>query len=175
MQQRIRAFLSYLLSFRRPAGSWQFEDYPVCVRRQQPGGTGVDYPAYRAQIINWWTLPGLGDTPAAAKNYLRESFELYQQSEETLPRPGCRVPIQFAESSIVDADPEIYRKFIVDVLGFDLADPVFISDQSSLLDFEGVNGGIDLFKRTQEVFGVDVSDITDSNLASIFRRIQDTR
>ena len=161
MQQRIRAFLSYLLSFRRPAESWQFEDYPVCVRRQQPDGTGADSPAYRAQITNWWTLSGLGDTPAAAKDYLRESFELYKQSGETLPIPGCHVPIQFSESSAVDADPEIYRKFIVAVLGFDLEDPVFISDQSSLLDCEGVNGGIDLFKPTQEVFGVDVSDITD--------------
>jgi len=157
----LRATLSYLLSFVRRSGHWQFSDYPVRIKCQNSDDAETEYPPYCAQIINWWTLTGLGESPRAARDNLRENFEKYKQNNDTIPRPGSRAPIQFAESSVVESDPEIYRRFIVDVLGFGPEDPVFISDESSLFDFDGVNEGIDLIEQTRVVFGVDVSDIAD--------------
>src|SRR5688572_2728734 len=174
MMERLRAFLSYILSFRRHENHWRFEDYPVRIRNQRHHGTDASVPPFCAQIINWWTVSGFGDTPVAAKDDLRQKFNVYKQSNDTIPRPGCLVPIQFADSSVVESNPDIYSKFIVDVLGFSPDDPVFVSDQSSLFDFGSVSSDVHLFDRTREVFGVDVSDITDGNLASIFKRIQDS-
>jgi len=169
---RIRAFPCFVLSFRRRKNCWRFEDYPVRVRKQQSHNTGSPIPAYCAQIINWWTITGLGDTPEAARDDLGKNFAKFKKSNAIIPRPGCDVPVQFADATVVESNPGIYDKFIVDVLGFGPGDPVFISDQSSLLDFDGVNGGVNLFERVRDVFGVDVTDITDGNLAAIFRRIE---
>src|SRR5687768_2324719 len=159
--ERISAFLSYVFSFRRRENCWRFEDYPLRIRKQRTNDTDSEFPAYCAQVINWWTMTGLGETPPAAKEDLRRNFDEYKQNNDTIPRPGCQVPIQFAESSVVESNPDIYRKFVVDVLGFSPDDPVLISDQSSLFDFGGVSSDVHLFDRTREVFGVDVSDITD--------------
>lgn len=117
---------------------------------------------------------GIGETASEAQANLSERFSEYRSSKQSLPRPGTRVPISFADSSIVDSYPDISQKFFQRVLGFDAADPVFISDESSLFDFDGVNGGIDLVERTKAVFGVDVSDIEDRNLAKIFTRIKES-
>jgi hypothetical protein len=170
--ERIHTVLAFVLSFRRHANSWRFEDYPVRVRKQRTDNAELAIPGYCAQIINWWTLTGVGNTPETAKDDLRQNFSKYKQNNVTIPRPGCHVPIQFADAIVVESNPEIYSRFIVEVLGFGPEDPVFISDQSSLCDFDGVNGGVNLFERVREVFGVDISDITDGNLASIFKRIE---
>lgn len=170
--ERARAFFSYILSFRRRRNNWRFEDYPVRVRKQATGDPDADIPPYCAQFINWWTITGLGNTPASAKDNLRQNFETYKQSNDSIPRPGCQAPIEFADSTVVQRDPELYCRFIAEVLGFGPEDPVFISDQSSLSDFDGVNGGVDLYERIREVFGVDVSDISDGSLAAIFKRLQ---
>jgi hypothetical protein len=169
--ERIRAVLAYLLSFRRRINNWRFEDYPVRVRKQRTDDPESAVLEYCAQIINWWTLTGVGNSPETATGDLRQNFAKYKQDNVTIPRPGCHVPIQFADTTVVESNPEIYGRFIVEVLGFGPEDPVFISDQSSLGDFDGVNGGVNLVERVREVFGVDVSDITDGNLASIFKRI----
>jgi len=186
--ERFRAFLSYVLSYRRRKGSWRFADYPVCVTPQRSDdclratATRRDYPSYR---IKWSTIAGLGDTPNAAIDDLRQNFVDYKRNNDTIPRPGCHVFVQFAESffferldpeiyrTFAESDPEMLRKFMIDVLRLRPDEPLRISNESSLFDFAGEDGGICLFERIREVFGVDLSDVTDGNLASVLSRIQD--
>jgi hypothetical protein len=81
-----------------------------------------------------------------------------------MPRPGRKVPIEFAPSSMVYARPELTDDFIARILGIEWA---FVSDKSSLWDFhtDGTNDALNA--KIKDVYGVDVSDIESGNLAMI--------
>jgi hypothetical protein len=82
------------------------------------------------------------------------------------------VPIEFAATEQVDAYPELTDDFIRRVLGLEWA---FISDGSSLWDFctgQSLNA---FYTRIEELYGVDVSDITSANLTRILSKIAASR
>jgi hypothetical protein len=165
--QQLLAFWKRLLSFLKT--EWTLRDYPVRVKKQ--ADTSPEIPKYCAQIVNWWIMTGLGNTEEEALLELQRSLEDFKQREGYLPRPGTGMPIEFAPTIGIAAHAETSRRFIDEVLGFSANDPVFISDQSSLYDFEGTSTGTDLDEKIRAVFGVDVSDIEDRNLVRIFERI----
>jgi hypothetical protein len=157
-----------LLSYTK--SDWNFSDYPVRVsemRDAQPG-----QPKYYARILNWY-LGGFGETPDAAVDDLRTRFENFKENRAgDVKRPGLSMPIEFASQEGLEKHDETAERFIDEVLGFGPSAPVFISDESSLLDFTATEEEtIDYVARTNEVFGVDISDITDGNLLKIFERI----
>jgi hypothetical protein len=168
--EQLRAGWKWTLSFLKP--TWSLNDYPIRVREQREGSDDLPIPRYRAQVIGWWTLSGLGDTKGEAQANLSKAFDAYQSKHADLPRPGKHVPIEFAETSGIDAHRDTAARFLTEVLGFGPSDPIFISDQSSLLDFDGVIED-NLVSKVEEVFGVDVSDIEDGNLVKVFARIDD--
>ena len=90
--ERIRAFLSYVFSFRRRENCWRFEDYPLRIRKQRTNDTDSEFPAYCAQVINWWTMTGLGETPPAAKEDLRRNFNEYKQNNARFHDPDAKFP-----------------------------------------------------------------------------------
>jgi hypothetical protein len=75
---------------------------------------------------------------------------------------------QFASQVRVDAHPELKQEFIRRVLELPWA---FISDESSLLDFTAAPDSTILLERVKQIYGVDVSDIANGNIADILERI----
>ena len=52
-----------------------------------------------------------------------------------------------------------------------------ISDESSLYDFTGLDEMqlLDINKKIQEIYNIEISDIKSRNLLEIFRRISDSK
>jgi hypothetical protein len=158
--------------------NWELADYPVIIREQKverdserPPSRGVQQ-RYLARIVNWWVMTGGGDTPDQAMAELVDGFGRMkyarQRDQKAMPRPGTKVPIEFAPSNSVCANPELTEDFIRRVLGLDWA---FVSDQSSLGDFHTDDTNEVLNAKIKEVYGVDVSDVESGNLAEILQRI----
>jgi hypothetical protein len=150
---------------------WRLEDYPLSLwtQRESPPGTPsrlLTYP-WRASIINWY-LSGTGATPALAVEDLRKRLETLKLNGEELPRPGTKVPIQFAATDRIDRHTELADDFVRRVLGLERA---WISNESSLWDFHCEESNADLEKKIHDIYGVDVSDIESGNLGAILDRI----
>ena len=160
--EKIKATIKWARSFSKK--DWDLEDYPIRVTRQHEGE--ADIPEWSAQIINWWALTGLGNTKAEALAELRVSLSKARESREKLPRPGAKVPIDFASGDKLDSNWEIVSRIIQEVLGYEPED-VFVSDESSLWDFAGDEGIEGYQKKIREAFGVDISHLEAANLADI--------
>jgi hypothetical protein len=105
---------------------------------------------------------------AGLGHQLRVSQSSEAARRKPLPRPGIHAPIEFAAQERVDAHPELADDFVRRVLGLDWA---WISDGSSLSDFHTGETNDALYAKIGEVYGVDVSDIENGNLAEILDRI----
>lgn len=152
---------------------WKLADYPVRVRPN--GKDATSDQQWLAQILNWPGPVGMGATKEEAVAKLDETLEgirAYRRThQEKMPRPGTKVPIQFAPTTRVSADIALHDDFIIRVLGFAPGSPVFISDQSALGDFGDEAYAAQLQKKIFEIYGVDVSDIKGGVLCDIFDRI----
>jgi len=166
------ARVKYLLSFLKR--EWALSDYPVRVRRQaaldRPERMGqLQALPWIAQIVNWWSLIGMGDSREAALESLRQHFDEYKQIHRVTPRPGMRVPLELASTAKIDRYRVLARDFFDRILGMDF-DTCFVSDQSSLWDFPDTAQAVD---RIRAVYGVDVSDIEDGNLVRTVERLRE--
>lgn len=157
---------------------WELADYPVVIRdlgvepdSERTPSRGVRQ-RYLARIVNWWVMTGAGDTPKHAMadlvNQFRRIKDSRQRDGKSMPRPGTKVPIEFALSNRVYARPELTDDFIQRVLGLDWA---FVSDESSLWDFHNDETNYVLNAKIKEIYGVDVSDLESGNLGEILDRI----
>jgi hypothetical protein len=171
-----RRFWKWCRSFAKT--DWELEDYPVSVRKQK---LDPDLPArftqhqYWARVLGWRIEAG-GASKAEALSVLGEQFAKRKFSwldeGRTLPRPGVRVPIEFASQERISARAEFAEDFIHRVLGYSSA---WISDESSLWDFHFEETNDALLARIKEVYGVDVSDIASARLCEIFERIAEAQ
>jgi hypothetical protein len=172
---QLRALWKLCLSYRKR--DWDLSDYPVVFRTQiSDHASAYDNPRFKlhqyvATIVNWH-LTGCGDTREEALRELRSNFVAFKskkkESGKPLPRPGTRVPIEFAPQDRVNANPELAQDFIRRVLELDWA---WISDESSLWDFNGDETNDALNAKIREFYDVDVSDIKSARLCEIFERI----
>jgi len=162
----------WVAPFRRR--EWQLCDYPIGTRGS--GGDVNRKGKWLAQILNWPGPMGVGASEKKAVANLRQNFENIRANrsanQERMPRPGKKVPVQFAPTVRVLADPALHDDFIIRVLGFKPGSPVFISDQSSLSDFGDESRIAELRTKIAEVYGVDVSDLREGLLCDILERIQ---
>ena len=164
------------MSFRKH--DWEPGDYPVVVRAQvvesgldRPHSQSVQ-PRYLARIVNWWVMTGGGETPTQAIADLVAQVGRMKKGRlsegKGMPRPGTKVPVEFASSNRVSADPELRDDFIQRILGLDWA---FVSDESTLWDFHTESSNEALNAKKSAMYGVDVSDLESGNLADILDRI----
>jgi len=171
--RQARALWWWCLSFLKR--DWELGDYPISIRTQEPDpvfrGPRFQFHRYAAQIVNWG-LAGTGDTKEEALSDLARIFtNVKAERKKTgtpLPRPGARVPPEFASGDRVYAHPELVDDFIRRVLDLPWA---FVSDESSLWDFHSEETNDALNTKIKEVYGVDVSDIESARLWEIFERI----
>jgi len=91
-----------------------------------------------------------------------------KETEKPLPRPGTRVPIEFAPQNRINAHQELSEDFIHRVLELESA---WISDESSLWDFHANENNDIYYAKIKKIYGVDVSDIKSARLCEIFDRI----
>ena len=145
---------------------WTIDDYPVNTRFHS------DTERWTATTINWPGMAGGGNTRLEALEDLRQSFERFKATKKALPRPGTKVPIEFAATVRVDGNAELATDFIRRILEVEWA---WISDESTLWDFHGDETSDDLIQKIRLAYGVDVSDISSGNLADIFDRIAKAR
>src|SRR5947209_18737576 len=117
-------------------------------------------------------MSGGGNTRLEALEDLRKSFDRFRVTKKALPRPGTKVPIEFAAHERVGQHSELAKDFVKRVLGIDWA---WISDESSLWDFHGDETNETLTEKIRHIYGVDISDISSGNLADIFDRISKYR
>ena len=174
MKEQILALWKLCMSIRKV--DWELSDYPVVLREQEPDpeyiGTRLKWHQYRAVIVNWWVLDGSGDTKEEALQDLDKQFTTQKlergKSGKALPRPGTKVPIEFASQERVNRHSELAEDFVRRVLGLDWA---WISDESSLWDFHHDETNDALISKINEIYGVDVSDIQSARLSEILERI----
>jgi hypothetical protein len=151
---------------------WTIDDYPIRVWRlpaTEPSGKSRLKPLqWTAQIFNWPGISGSANSKVEALEELRKNFDRFKAAKPNLPRPGTKVPIEFAANARVGQHSELAKDFVKRVLDVDWA---WISDESSLWDFHGDETNESLTDKIRDIYGVDVSDISDGNLADIFDRI----
>jgi hypothetical protein len=176
LRDDIRRFWKWCCSFAKT--DWELEDYPISIKRQE---VDLNLPARFTQHPCWarvlgWHIDAGGASKAEAMNALREQFAKrktdWLKTGKPLPRPGVRVPIEFASQERLSAHAELAEDFIHRILGLESA---WISDESSLSNFhfEETNG--ELVAKIREVYGVDVSDIESGKLWEIFDRIEQAK
>jgi hypothetical protein len=168
-RNQFRAVWKFCLSFLKR--EWKLQDYPLSIREQEIdptyAGTRLKQHRYIAFIVNWG-ICGAGDTPTEALRALEAVFETAKRKRPRMPRPGTRVPVQFATQERVSAHPELAADFIRRILGLEWA---WISDESSLWDFHQEDTNDALHAKIKQGYGVDVSDIQSARLSEILERI----
>jgi hypothetical protein len=117
-------------------------------------------------------MSGSANSRSEALEELRKNFDRFKATKPNLPRPGTKVPIEFAANERVGQHSELAKDFVKRVLGLDWA---WISDESSLWDFHEDETNESLIEKIRHTYGVDVSDISNGNLADIFDRILERR
>jgi hypothetical protein len=84
-------------------------------------------------------MAGLGDSKEEAHNDLRERLAKKLENDGFLPRPGRRVPLEFACFHEIKEHTNLTNEFLRDIVGFQEGTRVFVSDKSSLWDFNREN------------------------------------
>ncbi len=177
INEQLLAVWKFCLSLRK--GDWELDDYPIAMREQKidPDYTERRFQQHRyaARVVNWWTLSGTGDTRPEALLALKAHFTSVKAEKartgEALPRPGTKVPLEFASQERVGIYSGLAEDFTHRVLNLDWA---WISDESSLWDFHDKETNEELVAKIREAYAVDVSDIQSGKLPEIFERIAAT-
>lgn len=178
LHRTLLAAWKYCISYRK--AGWNLSDYPLHIVQQidpemeQSGPTWRRIPPYRADIVNWHDISGIGETPEFAIQNLMEAFNKRRATEEPLPRPGSRVSItvKFASSDRIDSHRNLANDFIEEVLGLPWA---FISNGSSLWDFTTESTLDAYFAKIKERYGIDASAVEGGTIAEILALIEDSQ
>jgi hypothetical protein len=174
---KIKALIKQIKSYSKK--SWIFEDYPIKIWKNS--NASDDKVAYGAGIINWILMVGHGKTPEKALTALKDSFKLYKDNNDDLPRPGTKVPIKFVSTDNIDKDEETAVDFFRNILDMDYYGG-FFSDGSTLANFElSDNDEVvkkireEIIKKTLSLYNVDIEDIYDEPLWNILEKIEKYR
>lgn len=169
--EQLKAFIKYVLSFFKK--DWEIRDYPIRFRIQK---NVSDNSRYAYQIINWWTVVGVGSNKEAAYESLKVSFQDHIKAQGYKPRPGTKQEIEFASTQILDENYDILEHFIINILGFTKDAPLFISDGSSLWDFstgEPEEDYINYLKKIKKIYGLNLEGKNVDKISDIILLIKE--
>lgn len=159
---QIKARIKYVLSFFK--SEWKFEDYPL-ETWSDPGAEQKDLK-FGAQFTNWPTFIAHESSVSEAIENLRNNLKEYAE-ENQLPRPGSKVPVQFAASERIEQHEETAVDFFDKIIGINFYD-CFISDYSSLVDFDMDNE--ETLEKIKIEYGIEPKG--DLFLVDIFEQIK---
>lgn len=169
MLDQINADVKWAMSFLKR--EWTAKDYPVRFRNQ--AGLTPDAPPWCAQIVNWWVMAGTGNSREEALRDLDDQLRLRREQMGALPRPGTRVPVQFACTSRVYANPKLLEDFIIHALGFGPGQPVFLSDESSINHFGDDERIQEIIRLIEDRYGVVIAGEDSMLIADVLERVED--
>lgn len=115
---------------------------------------------------------GFGKTKEESLLNSGENFSKWaKKRNNSLQRPGKKVPIKFAENKLINKYPELLDDFLSRIIEINKEKILYVSDITSIYDFypEGEKGEYN--GKIKKVYSVDVSDIKDGNIAKILNRI----
>lgn len=172
MTEQLKAVWKNLLSYTKK--SWDIDDYPLRYKKQadtnEQNNIGELKP-WVIQIINWWTITGLGNTKEEAYQHLKQNFTNYLEHNQA-PRPGTNVPLVFVDSSQIakleDVAPDFFEK-ILDIDYFEC----FISDESSLSNF-GVDDE-ETLDKINSIYNLQLTDLGDGKIVRLLNLIKDRK
>lgn len=135
----------------------------------------VLYVDWKAEIYGWKEMVGVGSTRYEAYHDLEKIFEDYKKKNSILPPPtrhqshfiATTIPLSFDRLSMYS---DIAADFLPRILNYNLED-CWISEHSTLWHFAPRVEEEEIFTRILHEYGVDVSDIENGNLLSIFDRL----
>jgi|KBSMisStandDraft_5_1062788.scaffolds.fasta_scaffold28728_1 hypothetical protein len=158
----------FLISFIKT--EWTVENYPIRVwfepATEMSSASRLKPIPWTASVINWPAMSGNGETKQEALAELRRRFKDFKAKQNKLPRPGTKMPIEFAVRNRVKRHPELAKEFVQRILEADWAR---VSGESSLWHIHGEESNDRFVEKVRQVYGVDVSDILS---AEIFERIE---
>jgi hypothetical protein len=164
MKTLIKRLTSYFKS------NWELKDYPIRYREQKVENfrNSKDYKKWTVQIINWWVMSGLGNTKNEAYTDLKNNFTNYKK-EKSLPRPGVKVPIEFASFDKVEKYYAIATEFFDKILQIDF-NHCFVSNVSSLKEFtfESLD---DFDKKINDYYEINIKNSEEYLLIDLFELI----
>ena len=160
-----------VLSYRK--STWALSDYPIRVQHNPQAAPEL---AWCAQILEWHAPIGFGPTRQHALGELSSNFEqicaALRADGQPQPRPGVPVPLEFSETTRMEAHYALLEEFTPAVLGMPLADLFFVSDLSSLHDF-GDEADVERFLGLiRSHYGLAISPTDSLLLADILDRSQ---
>jgi len=134
---------------------------------------------WSARVLNWPGPTGLGKTEDEARSALIDSLHaisIYRlKTGQSMPRPGAKVPIEFASATRVNADTALLDDFIEQVLGFGPDEGVFISDLSSIGDFGDDDEVARIKARIEQLYGMAITESGPILVADILERVRALR
>lgn len=173
MNNYIKVWIKYCLSYLKK--QWFISDYPIRLKRQgeyeEIKNGDIKKYSYVAQIINWYQMAGIGNTTEEAYKNLEENLENYRKKYLILPRPGKKVPVEFASCDEIGKYEKIEKEYFEKVIGMSSYD-CFTTDETRISDFWGI--GIDentVIIKTKEIYGLDISNIIEEPLVEILKYI----
>jgi hypothetical protein len=129
VRNQLLAAWKFCLSFLKQ--EWELRDYPVSIREQEIDsvyrGTRLKQYRYLAFIVKWGTMTGMGNTQVEALRDLEIAFETAKCNRPMMPRPGTRVPVQFATQETISIHSELANNFILRILEVEWA---LLTDES---------------------------------------------
>jgi hypothetical protein len=163
--KKLISFYKYILSFTK--ATWQLEDYPVYFSNQVTTPETPDIFPWVARISNWH-LSGLGQSKESALADLQTKFENYR-NENTLPRPGVKMPLQFSETDKIDTFGDFAYEFVEKTYG---VMPFFMSDLTSMSDFGTSEELEEMHNAIQTIYGFNSREYESRPLWELLAAIQ---
>ncbi len=169
MNEQLYACWKRILSYTKR--NWNIDDYPLRFRHQEMPSQQYalgEAKEWFVQVINWWTLAGIGNTKEEARQDLINNYRNYLK-EYTAPRPGVRVPVHYADTSRIDALEEIAVGFFEKILHINYYN-CFISDQSSIFDFG--KDEVETLRQINTIYKLGLPELGDGNIVRILELIR---
>ncbi|PKB15266.1 hypothetical protein [Flavobacterium sp. 5] len=160
---QIKALYKYLISYFK--NDWKFKDYPLKTWNNQ--NAEIDELKFGASFTNWTMFVAHGNRKEVAIDNLKIQFKDYKAKNDVLPRPGKKVPIQYAESTEIEKYEDIAIDFFDEIIEMDYFS-CFISDHSSLHEFD-----IDTLEAVEKIkskYHIELDE--DLILVDIFKQIK---
>jgi hypothetical protein len=169
MTEQLKAIWKRVLSYTK--SNWDINDYPLQYKMQkgEQGQYNVgELKPWAVQVVNWWTMTGLGNTKKEALEHLKINFKNYVERNKA-PRPGTSVPLTFADTYEMNKLEDVAPEFFKNILDLNYYE-CFISDESSLTDF-GKNNN-ETLQKINDIYDLGLSGLGDGNIARILNLIK---
>lgn len=146
---------------------YRLEDYSFRFR-QQKNGNDSNQRVWVVQIINWWSMVGIGKTKEDAYSMLERQFNAFKK-DYALPEPSQGFTIENSETKNIEGLKKTAKQFLKRVMNINIAD-CFISDETNITDFDVDK--VEVLKKINKIYKVNFKSLGNGNLVNILKRVK---